>query len=55
MKMWDFCKYFMKMWFCFTAFYISWQTDTKLGRDAAEACGNSKEKHQLRDLFLNNE
>jgi len=39
----------------FTAFYICWQTDTESGGDAAEACGNSREKQQRRDLFLSNE
>lgn len=54
-KMWDFCTYLMKMWFCFTALCICWQSGMESGGDVAEACSNSREKQQRRDLILNND
>lgn len=40
----------MKMWFCFTGFYV-WQTDTESGGNAAEACSHSKKKQELGTFF----
>lgn len=51
MKMCFFLEILMKIWFCFSSFYMYWQTDME---DAVEAFIYNKEKQQ-RDFLLINE